>query len=174
MRSNSNNPNSPYLGSLIFTNQTLTFYGTTIQLRNVSRFSTHEVIRRKRVTIPAMIIAGIIFLVTFTYKITLLYLVAGAIVGYGIYEYFIPKLYALFIEMNSGSQHVLSSKDKAGIFEVHRRISQAMTSDTPVNTTVTFQSDKIVFGDHINGDKYEANNSTIEKMGSFNNNPEVS
>jgi hypothetical protein len=57
---------------------------------------------------------------------------------------------------------------------VHRRISQAMTSDTPVNTTVSFQSDKIIFGDHINGDKYEANNSTIEKMGSFNNNTEVS
>jgi hypothetical protein len=175
MRSNSNDQNTqPYQGSLIFTNQTLSFNGTTIQLRNVSRFSTIELIRRKRVTIPTMIIAGVIFLLTFAFSLTIFYLIAAAIIAYGIYEYYIPKLYALVIEMNSGSQHLLSSKDKEGILEVHRRISEAMTSEQPVNTTVNFQSDKITIGDTIHGDKYEVTNSTIGKMGSFENNPEVS
>jgi len=50
-----------------------------------------------------------------------------------------------------------------------------MRSDTPVTTTINFHSDKIEFaGDRISGDKYEVSNSTIDKVGSFDNNPKVS
>lgn len=176
MRSNSNDSGTqPYQGRLIITNQTLTFHGTTIQLRNVSKFSTHEMERLHLVKIPIMILAAFIFLVTFAFGLKWIAIAAAAIVGYGIYEYFIPKVYGLIIEMNSGSRHILRSKDKNGILEVRRKISEVMISDTPVTTTINFHSDKIEFaGDRISGDKYEVNNSTIDKMGSFDNNPKAS
>ncbi|RBL88355.1 hypothetical protein DF182_17320 [Chitinophaga flava] len=99
--------------------------------------------------------------------------ITGAIAGFGIYEYFRLKLYALVIELNSSSHYTFSSVDKEGILEVCRRLTAAMTSEAPVNTTVNFNSDKIVFGDHVARDKYEVNDSNIAKMGTFNNNTET-
>jgi len=62
------------------------------------------------VKIPIMILAAFLFLVTFSFGLKWIAIAAAAIVGYGIYEYFIPKVYGLIIEMNSGSRHILRSK----------------------------------------------------------------
>jgi hypothetical protein len=163
----------PYLGSLIFTNQTLSFDGTTIQLRNVTRFSTHEVKRTHKIS-PALLGSSIlIFFLSLSWKgLGFISFISAAIAGYGIYEYFQPKLFALVIELNSSYHHIFSSVDRTGIQEVYKRINSAMTSDKPVNTTVIFKNDQITFGDHISGDKYEFNEATINNAGSFNNNPE--
>lgn len=162
----------PYQGTLIFTNHTLAFNGTTIQLRNVTRFATREIKRAHRISPILMGASVIVFFLSLSWKgLGFISFIAAAIAGYGIYEYFRPKLYALIIELNSSYHHIFSSIDKGGIEEIHKRITLAMTSDKPVNTTVNFNSDKIVFGDHVARDKYEVNDSNIDKMGSFNNNP---
>ncbi|WP_160713455.1 DUF6232 family protein [Chitinophaga solisilvae] len=166
--------NNPYRGSLIFTNTTLSFEGTTIQLKNVTRFTTHEVKRYHRISPLVLLVSIIVFFLSFSWKGTgYITVISGAIAGFGIYEYFRPKLYALIIELSSASNYTFSSVDKEGIFEICRKLTSAMTSETPVNTTVTFNSDKIIFGDHVARDKYEVNNSNIAKMGSFNNNTET-
>lgn len=172
MSVNKGDGNSPYRGSLVFTNTTLSFNGTTIQLRNVTRFTADPVKRTHRIHTVVLVIAIVIFFLSLA-RMGLVTIIAGAIAGYGIYEYFRPRLYALIIELNSSSRYIFSSIDKEGIWAVHRRLNAAMASDTPVNTTVTFNSDKIVFGDHVAHDKYEVNNSTIGKMGTFNNNTET-
>lgn len=173
MNVNSNKKEAkPYQGSLIFTNQTLSFNGTTIQLRNVTRFSTHEVKRTHKISLTLLLLAMVFFFLSLSWKgAGLISFISALIAGYGIYEYFRPKLYALIIELNSSYHHIFSSVDRDGIQEVYRRISLAMTSDKPVNTTVNFKSDKIIFGDHVARDKYEFNDSNIDKAGSFNNNP---
>ncbi|WP_217603727.1 DUF6232 family protein [Chitinophaga sp. GbtcB8] len=163
---------SPYQGSLIFTNHTLAFNGTTIQLRNVTRFGTREIKRTHKISPILLIASAVIFFLSLSWKgLGFISFIAAAVAGYGIYEFFRPKLYALIIELNSSYHHIFSSVDRGGIEEVHRRITSAMTSDKPVNTTVNFSSDKIIFGDHVARDKYEVNDSNIDKMGSFNNNP---
>lgn len=163
---------SPYQGSLVFTNHTLAFNGTTIQLRNVTRFGTREIKRTHKISPILLIVSTVIFFLSLSWKgLGFISFIAAAIAGYGIYEFFRPKLYALIIELNSSYHHIFSSVDREGIEEVHRRITSAMTSDKPVNTTVNFNSDKIIFGDHVARDKYEVNDSNIDKMGSFNNNP---
>jgi hypothetical protein len=162
----------PYQGSLIFTNQTLSFKGTTIQLRNVTRFSTREVIRKHLISPIILIVSAVVFLLSLGWKgLGIISVISAAIVCYGIYEYFRPKLYALIIELNSSYYHMLSSVDRNGIEEVYGRITSAMTTEKPVNTIVNFNGDKIIFGDNIERDKYEINNSNIDKAGSFDNNP---
>nr|WP_295866376.1 DUF6232 family protein [uncultured Chitinophaga sp.] len=171
---NNEGGNSPYQGSLIFTNTTLSFKGTTIQLKNVSRFITYNVKRSHRISPLLLIIAIVIFFLSFSSKgMGFIAIITGAIAAFGIYEYFRPKLYALELELNSSSRYTFSSTDERGIYEVHRRLTAAMMSEAPVNTTVTFNSDKIVFGDHVARDKYEVNDSTIGQMGTFNNNTET-
>lgn len=166
--------NRPYLGSLIFTNQTLSFNGNTIQLRNVTRFGTRELKRTHKVSLVLLIASTVIFFLSLSWKgLGFISFIAAVIAGYGIYEYFRPKLYALIIELNSSYHHTFSSVDREGIAEVYRRINLAMTSEKPINTTVNFNSDKIIFGDHVARDKYEVNDSNIDKMGSFNNNSEM-
>lgn len=162
----------PYHGTLVFTNNTLSFKGTTIQLKNVTRFITYEVEPFHVIPTVLLIICSLIFLLSFSWKgMLFITIITGLIAAYGIKEYFQPKFYAIKIELTSSSQYTFSSVDKEGILEVRRRLDAAMTSDKPINTTVTFNSDKIIFGDHVARDKYEVNNSKIESLGAFNNNP---
>lgn len=164
----------PYHGSLIFTNQTLAFNGTTIQLRNVTRFATREIIRKHLISPIALVISAVIFFLSLSWKgLGFISVIAASIAAYGIYEFFRPRLYALVIELNSSYHYMLSSVDKKGIQEVYGRITSAMTSEKPIHTTVNFQSDKIIFGDHVAGDKYEFNDSNINNVGPINNNSEL-
>ncbi|PWV50384.1 DUF6232 family protein [Chitinophaga sp. S165] len=172
MKDNSGGANSPYHGTLVFTNNTLSFNGTTIQLRNITRFTTYEVQRPHLIPPVFLIISTLVFLISFSWKgAFIITIFVGAIAGYGFYEYFRRKLYAILIELNSSSHYAFSSVDKDGISKVCERLNDAMTSDKPINTTITFHSDKIIFGDHIARDKYEFNNSNIDNAGSFDNNP---
>lgn len=174
MSVNNGGGNRPYHGSLVFTNHTLSFKGTTIQLKNVARFTSYEMKRFHIIPSTLLIISIIVFFLSFSWKgLGFITVISAAFAGFGIYEYFRPKLYSLIIELNSSYYYAFSSVDKEGILEVRRRLTSAMTSETPVNTTVTFNSDKIIFGDHVARDKYEVNDSKIDRMGSFNNNPET-
>lgn len=164
----------PYQGTIVFTNQTLSFSGTTIQLRNVTRLGTY-IVKQPRMPIVAMILCSFLFIVTIMAKGLLIFaILTGAILAYGVYKNTRPKLYALLIELNSSYHHVFSSTDQDGIFEIHKEITAAMNNEKPINQTVYFKSDKIIFGDHVARDKYEVNDSTIGNMGSFENNPERS
>ncbi|SDG78463.1 DUF6232 family protein [Chitinophaga filiformis] len=175
MRNSKGEGSKPYRGSLTFTNQTISFGGTTIQLRNVTRVGTYELKRSHRISPLALAIAVIVFFLSFSTKgWGIISILAAAIAGYGIYEYFRPKLYALIIELNSSYHYTLSSTDREGILQVRNRITSAMNATEPVNTTVNFNGDKIIFGDHVGRDKYEIHNSKIGKVGSFDNNSEKS
>ncbi len=161
----------PYLGSLVLTNETLSFSGVTIQLRNVTRFSMHEIKRHHRVSLGLLIISAVLFLLSWSWKgWGFLSFITALITGYGIYEYFRPKLYGLVIELSSAFHYILSSTDKEGIEKVYGRISEAMRNPKRVSFAADFKPDKIIFGDYIAGDKYEVNDSNIDKMGSFNSN----
>lgn len=171
MNMNNKREETPYLGSLIFTNGALSFSGMTIQLRNVTRFAKHDIKRYHRVSLVLLIACVILFMLSLSWKgWGFLSLITALIAAYGIYEYFRPKLYALVIELSSAYRYMLSSTDKEGIEIIYAKISEAMGSPRPVNFTANFRSDKIIFGDDIAGDKYEFNDSNIDKAGSFNNN----
>ncbi|MEL7532072.1 MAG: hypothetical protein AAFN10_12215, partial [Bacteroidota bacterium] len=70
-----------------------------------------------------------------------------------------PDLFGLTIELTSGSKHYFLSKDKKGVDYLLETITLAIESDRPINHTFVFE------GDRIKGDKYEFNDSQVERVG---------
>ncbi len=148
-------------GSLKFRNNTITYNGTTLLIKHVTKFEEYGVKYVNSISTGWYIfsfIAAIVCLIPFPFGLIGTFIFG--LIAYAAYkERRRPKLHGLTIELTSGSRHYFLSKDKKGVLVLLETIAYALENDQPINHTFIFEGDK------IKGDKYEFNDSHVERVG---------
>ncbi|MHA4811438.1 DUF6232 family protein [Flavitalea flava] len=154
-----------YSGDLTLTNKTISFKGTTIQLKSIARFQQFELTRINSIGIPLMLVAGLAIIIFMNYLFWgLIFIVPAALIIYaGIKERQKPKLYEIVLELASGGLHNIVSADEQGIRSLYSKIKEAMQNEeNPINYHLNFKSGKIDFN---TGDTYNVKDSQIGALG---------
>ncbi len=136
-----------FIGQLILTNKTLSLRGTCVLLSNIIKFDQYGVPRACIVNNWHMLIAGIVICVfgpQFFWGLIFVIPAAGVIYA-GIRERQKPELYGISLELTSGREYKLISRDIQGINLLVTRIKEAMRDERSLKYVVNFDRGKIIF-----------------------------
>ena len=127
----SSDEETEYQGTIYFNKRTVEFSGTTLQLKNVSKFEQYGLKYVNKVSTIYLILSIILALAGLKYAPygLVLTLFFGLNAYVGIKERMRPKLYGLTIELNSGATHHFLSKDSNGIELLFGKLTKGIENE---------------------------------------------
>lgn len=143
----STNEESEYVGNVFFNKRTVVFSGTTVPIKNISKFEQYGLKYIHKITIVHLIVSIILAIGGAMYAPygLILTVIFGFVIYLGVKERMRPKLYGMTIELNSGARHYFLNKDQTGIKALFEKLYRCIENEETF--AVTFVENKVTITD---------------------------